>query len=495
MTKKLKEQLGNAEKFERPEPLPLRRPARPANDYPLKSLGKFLGDTVAAIVDMVQCPVPIAANSVMATASLAVQAHVDVEHPKLKRKRVPLSLFLVTRAPSGERKSAADDLATRPAQIREAELREERKADQRTFKVELAIYEKKKNAILANPPPDWKVQLAKLGPEPLRPPTALLTTRDPTIEGLHRLYAEAERSIGLLSDEGGTFIGGHGMKDETILNTAAGLSDLWDGKPVKRVRGIDGVTILPGCRLAMHLMAQPGVADGLLNHPVIQRQGLNSRLLISAPASLVGTRMQRPTKASSQPALDRYEAGMLKLFRKPRPTAPNDLELRPRVIRLSKEALEVWKAFADECEIEQREGGRFEGIIGFAGKLPEHAVRIAGVLEIVEDVDAKCLSASTLLRGIEIAKYHAEEWLRLSEEDIPSPEFMRADKMLKWLHKKGKRIVGLKELSQFGPNGVRKVKFVQEAMKILVEYNWAIKLPDGTKLDNITQKEAWEVIN
>ena len=36
--------------------------------------------------------------------------------------------------------------------------------------------------------------------------------------------------------EGGQFIGGHGMTPEAMLRTAAGLSCLWDGEPIKRVR-------------------------------------------------------------------------------------------------------------------------------------------------------------------------------------------------------------------------------------------------------------------
>jgi hypothetical protein len=44
---------------------------------------------------------------VLAVASLATQSHADVEHPATQ-KPIPLSLFLITIAESGERKSAAD---------------------------------------------------------------------------------------------------------------------------------------------------------------------------------------------------------------------------------------------------------------------------------------------------------------------------------------------------------------------------------------------------
>src|SRR3546814_15418688 len=83
---------------------------------------------VHAIGDKVQCPEAIAAQSVLAAAALAVQSHVDVVHPATGDTR-PVSLFLVTVAASGERKSAADRIATDPIRLREAELHEQYSRD------------------------------------------------------------------------------------------------------------------------------------------------------------------------------------------------------------------------------------------------------------------------------------------------------------------------------------------------------------------------------
>ena len=47
----------------------------------------------------------------------------------------------------------------------------------------------------------------------------------------------------------GQFVGGHGMSPDHRLKTASALSELWDGRPIKRVRAGDGVTILNGRRL------------------------------------------------------------------------------------------------------------------------------------------------------------------------------------------------------------------------------------------------------
>jgi hypothetical protein len=87
-------------------PRPLRREPSPGEPFPVDALGDVLGGAARAIIDKMKCPDAIAAGSVLAAASLAIQAHADVVLPATGRAR-PLSLFVTTVAASGERKSAA----------------------------------------------------------------------------------------------------------------------------------------------------------------------------------------------------------------------------------------------------------------------------------------------------------------------------------------------------------------------------------------------------
>ena len=128
-----------------------------------------------------------------------------------------------------------------------------------------------------------------------------LTCGEPTIEGLVKVFAKGWPSLGLFSDEGGMFIGGHGMTPEAKLRTASTLSRLWDGSPIDRVRSGDGAAILPGRRLAMHLMVQPNVAALFLADGLLAEQGLLSRVLGSSPESTIGTRRWHEASADSLP--------------------------------------------------------------------------------------------------------------------------------------------------------------------------------------------------
>ena len=112
-----------------------------------------------------------------------------------------------------------------------------------------------------------------LGIAPTPPLTPMLTCPEPTFEGLCKLYATGMPMLGIFSDEGGQFVGGHGLNVDNRLRTITGLSGLWDGSPIKRVRVADGVSVLPGRRLALHLMMQPDVASMLLSDPVSKDQG------------------------------------------------------------------------------------------------------------------------------------------------------------------------------------------------------------------------------
>src|SRR4029077_14424222 len=134
-------------------------------------------------------------------------------------------------------------------------------------------------------------------------------------------FVSGQPSIGIFSAEGGQFIGGHGMTQEAKLRTIAGLSCLRDGETIKRVRASDGATILPGRRLAVHLMAQPDVAAMMLSDPVLLNQGLLSRCLVTAPESSAGTRLWREASIASEMAIKRYGGRILDMLEKPLPLA------------------------------------------------------------------------------------------------------------------------------------------------------------------------------
>ena len=73
--------------------------------------------------------------------SLAVQAHADVELPTSQVR--PTSLFILTIAASGERKTTADGYALQGVRERERELRELSKAEMQEYRNRTEVYDQR----------------------------------------------------------------------------------------------------------------------------------------------------------------------------------------------------------------------------------------------------------------------------------------------------------------------------------------------------------------
>jgi hypothetical protein len=93
-----------------PQPLLEANPA--PLDYPMAALGDLLAPAVERLAQVLGVPQAMAAQSVLATSALATQGHANVE---LDGRIYPLSLYLLTVASSGDRKTAVDRWALQPA--------------------------------------------------------------------------------------------------------------------------------------------------------------------------------------------------------------------------------------------------------------------------------------------------------------------------------------------------------------------------------------------
>ena len=344
--------LDEAVEFSREPPRPLARELPPADPFPIAAMAGILGSAATGIHDATKAPMAICCQSVLAAATLAVHGHADVVLPTTGKPR-PLSGFFFTVAESGERKSAVDALALAPIHGHEANLRQTYEAEKFGFNITKDIWTQERKRIVAGKGATEAKQadLHALGAEPQPPLTPLLTCPEPTFEGLCRLFVEGHPSLGLFSAEGGQFIGGHGMGAEHKLKTAAAMSGLWDGDPVKRVRAGDGIQVLPGRRVTMHLMAQPGVAAEMLADPILQDQGLLSRILVAAPDSTAGTRFCKTLCQQSKAAIQKYDSHISILLNEPLPLAEGKRnELAPRQISASPAAAKRLWDFSDHVE-------------------------------------------------------------------------------------------------------------------------------------------------
>ncbi|TKW61098.1 MAG: DUF3987 domain-containing protein [Blastochloris viridis] len=411
------------------QPIPLRPDQETETPFPVEALG-VLAPAAKAIADVVQAPLAMCGQSVLAAATLAVQGYADLQMPHGQVR--PISNFYLTLAVSGDRKTACDNLALKAVRAFEENAYAAYRIEEKRHQAELKAH--KAGLVTGGRKKGVDLEAILTNPEPEAPLSPMRICQEPTFEGLCRLLRQGTPSMGIFSDEGGQFLGGYGMADENRVRTIANLSAFWDGSPITRVRKEEGSHILYGKRVSMHLMLQPLVAAMLLDNELIRAQGVLGRCLLACPTSLAGTRMYRAADPSSLLALEEYHALITKLMEAPFVMKEGQRnELEPRPLQVPKDLVPVWVAFHDEVESQVGLDGNYEVVSTLACKMAEHALRIAGVLTLVHDINAIQVTEEALQGGVNLARYYLQEALRFNRQGTLNVLVLQAEKLWKWI--------------------------------------------------------------
>lgn len=486
---------------ERPAKLPLFRAPEPGPPYPVDALPPLLKDAVEAIADKTQCDPAIAAGSVLGAAALAVQAHADVVLPH--GQTVPTSLYLVTIAESGDRKSAADDLAM--AAVREAEA-----AGQEARRAAWADYLRAKDAwaearsfALKKHKGDRaaiEAALKAVGDEPRPPLEPSIVVTEPTIAGLEKMFQTARPALGIFSDEGGQMLGGHAMRDESRLHALAAMNNLWQGKPIKRTRAGDGNSLFLGRRNSLHLMVQPAIAARLLGDAEAIGTGLVARLLVAAPRSRPGQRKIEEREVERwrhdpvlNAALAGYTARLGALLQR-WPHHPDDPQrLEPRRLEMTDSARAAWIAFHNACQDRVAPGGDWEAMRSWGEKAPEQAARLAGVLAIMDNGQAETVDSLSMGQAIRLVEWYGAEVARLAGQPMLDAKTLRAAALLEWIKAKGLTRFPLQWAYQGGPKPIRTAAAAREACELLVAHGQLQPMPGGLSINGKRHGDAYRV--
>ncbi|WP_458130976.1 YfjI family protein [Pseudomonas sp. R3-41] len=448
--------------------LELPRPPRPliesnpvAQPYPVQALGGILGPAVERMAEVIGVPQALAAQSVLAASALATQGHAGIQ---LDGRNYPLSLYLITMAASGDRKTAADRCALLPARQWERE-------QWQRYREQLARYlAAQRQAQRANPVDPAPTNGVLLEGEPSAP---RLITTDPTIEALIKGLCHDLPSMGLFCDEGGQFLGSSTMSRDHRLKAVTTLSSLWDGSPIDRARSMTGESLRAyDRRLSLHLMLQPYLAMQLLSDPLLQGQGILGRCLMTWPTSLAGQRSYQAVDLSKDAALKRYHHRLSALFRQPWSLSP-DGALQLSLLNLSPLARRRWIDLHDAIEAQLGEFGELASVRPSGSKAAENLLRVAGILAVVEE--SSVVEVDHIQRASTLIGYYLAEIQRLTEQEPVCRIKEEADRLLRWLQVKDWKRFSIRELNRNGPRFARKSS--RHAAKLLVElidHQWLI---------------------
>jgi hypothetical protein len=357
------------------------------DDFPLEILPALFREAIREASNKIQAARALSGMSAITIASFVAQQHVDTLTTHGGQE--PCSLYTMTIAKSGDRKTTVSDEFTKGIRDHIAAIREERTIERRAWNMRYANgmaelgklkmgradsherqnYERQKQEILdAIGPPIWSA-------------TSMVTSA--TVEALYMRLEKWRPSMMMETSEGGLMFGGYSMRDENMLNTLGWFCSLWDGKPVERgtmKTSEDGG--LDNRRMAVMVSGQPDVMIPALKNKLLMDQGFLARTLLAFPPSLQGTRTA--DSEFDQGPIDRFNARLLELY-KTEPFSDRDVfQLRNRAMPWTVEAQAARKAEVARVEPMLVDGGDLTDMRALANRIVANASRLATVFAFIE---------------------------------------------------------------------------------------------------------------
>lgn len=420
-----------------------------APEIPCSILPAWLGEYAQAVSENTQTPPGM--SVMMALSTIAACAQKRFKVARTPEHVEPLSLWTAAALPPASRKTAVVNACTDPLAAWEREQAEVMR--QRRFQIEaeretIESRIKKLQTDSAKISDDAErrnmaVDIAKLKsdmPEQLHSP--VLFTGDSTPERLQSLLAEQGERMAVLSDEGGIFA------------VMAGLYSAGRANIDVFLKGHAGSAVRVDRQGRTVYLNEPALTFGLCIQPDIIRQlskttfrgnGCLARFLFCLPQNNIGTRTphSRPIPESVKAA---YQAGIHRLLNIP-PIYDEHGKETARILTLDPEATEAWEAFFAFIESSIGEGQELEPIQDWAGKLPGAALRIAGIMAIVEQGEAaRTIPAGLMENALNLCELlipHAQAAFDLIDGDDSQHD---AKHILKWMLSKGKPTFGKSDI-------------------------------------------------
>ncbi|HFY0602176.1 TPA: DUF3987 domain-containing protein [Legionella pneumophila] len=462
--------------------------------YPLDALPDGMQHAVEEVATFTKAPIPLVASSAMAALSLAVQSYVDVK--RAEGLTGPVSLFLLTVADSGERKSTCDGFFTQSIRNYESSVKEKSKPLIKDYQAEIAIWEEKYRGVKeqirtlakANKSTyEEELRVASLEHEkPVSPLIPRLVYCDITPEALKWTLAKVWPSGGILSSEAGTVLGSHGMAKESVMRNLATFNQLWDGSsiPTER-RGSESFTV-KGARLTVGLQVQEVALRHFLNHTngLARGTGFLARFLIAYPESTQGHRFfTEPPESWLH--LAKFNMRISEILNQ-EVTIDKNGGLSVLLLSLSPEAKKAWICFHDVIEGELGVGGELSEISDVASKIADNAARVAALFKIFNQGVTGTIGFNDFENASRIVAWHLHEAKRFFAGLVLSDDQTDVVKLDSWLVryclKKKTNIVSRRDIQRnIVPIRLREKKALDIALNVLVEAKRIRQIQSGKK--------------
>lgn len=403
-----------------PELIDLEEP--PIERLPPDLLPGWYGDMIRAVAVSTETPVEMAALVALGAISTATMRKYDVLIESEFRQS--LNTYCVCVMEPGNRKSAVFRALMAPIdqferEIRQAAIEIIKTAESRHQTWQKKIDDLRGRAGKSKNHADFtrlQQEIESLESQrPVVPPLPQLTADDATPESICNLLASNDERLTLSSAEPDLFdmmLGRYSSKPNLGIYLKC-----HDGDSHKENRKSGPPVSLTAALLTICVMAQPEAVEDAGQQRVLKGRGLLARFLFVMPPSPVGYRdcVMRPVPESVVQQYDRCMRRLLSV-----PVVKDELDRpKPRLIRMTPAALNLWKQEQLRIESDQRDGGRLSAFKDWAGKFPAAIARIAGNLHVAncvesgQEPDAVPIPAATMTTAIAFARVIESQSLKV----------------------------------------------------------------------------------
>jgi hypothetical protein len=442
-------------------------------DIPACLLPEPFSEYAEALAKSIEVPEGLAVLGILGTVSSAISHRFKVS-PKPGWQE-STNLYILSSLQPGNNKSATLKACTGPLtdwEKNKAELMgpEIKKAQSKRKTIEEQIKRRRTVAIREKDHDLQKLEFHEIDEmeSTLEEVPALpqIFATDATPESLAKSIHEQGGRFAVICDEGGIMdvISGLYTKGQANINIV--LNGI-DGGAVRIKRQESSIDINP--ILTFCLFVQPAILQNMSNQKSLIGKGLRERFLYFVPATKLGYRTH-DTEPVSPAIKEDYEFEVFQLLELCMDTELDATEYW--LLKLSPEASIKFKAFQMQIEKELRPEGELHAISGWGGKICGFALRIAGLMHVMEcGVGDGEISSKIMERAIELACLLIKHALIAFDQMAADPSAEDAKIVFNWIKSNGQCVFKKNDCHRELGSRFPHVRQLEEALEILRERN------------------------
>lgn len=432
----------------------------PAQPFPVNAIPNGLRDVYFELQKRVLAPPEMVISSLLAATSIACQSRFSVLLPQ--GTKVPLSLFIIIVASSGERKTTLDNLALQPIRDFEKSFNDSNKTLKNQYETDLEIWKLKQKVLTSKmkktfskgKPTDTDEDAVnahtKLKPVLAKTPKLIYTDATPEAIawGMHTHWPSAA----LVSDEASMVLNGYAGSDLALLNK------LRDGDCITIDRRTQESFTIRDTSFSLSLMIQPGSLQQFMNSQGKNARdiGFLSRCLITWPESTQGTRFVTGIQEVNLKNLATFHDRIICILEEGYKNAAAE----KATLELSMEATDRYLDFYNNIEADMGNGRYLCDVRDAASKIAETTARMAALFHLYDGCAGK-IQVEHFIKARDISYWYLLEFKRIfGAKPEASIEQIEAQLLECWLGVRFnpaifQQSIAKNQIRKYGPNSLR----------------------------------------